>query len=479
MSLKEEDAPLPSRILKDGVGDEPPKQPPPREVSLFSGELKGERRGFLKSFLQGLALTNLFMWCALPIYWGAYFRQEENLYRLTVGVIDMDSPAATAAGRTPVLGPALLAGPSQLKDHHIEFVVLDNVPYDISSAIGGQPRGLDVHQYAMSAVQNEDYFGVIVANANATITAVSAYESLANGTQSVMYDGSGALTMYYSEGRNFETVDQWVAPGMTSFLSQHVCSAAASTLSAQLLPRLGALSAEQYSAIDKVALGSVLAMPFSYTEYNLRPVDEFAAIPATSVGMIYLLIFTYFISIFWSRARAAIENKLRLGELVILRIAVPVAFYLLISLWISLVTLAFHVDFTRFWGKGGFPIFWASNFVCQIAVGMPMEIALAFLGPRYTAFFLIIWVILNVSVAFIDVADQDHFYSYGFIAPIFQAVQVGKAVIFGVKQRFGQYFGINIAWAVIGCGALALTTAFKRKSAIKQKMLRKGGEKQA
>ncbi|GAA5879232.1 hypothetical protein JCM1840_007621 [Sporobolomyces johnsonii] len=451
----------------------------PRSVSLFSSEVRGERWSYITSFLKGLALTNLFMWCALPIYWGAYFRQEENLYRLTVGLIDMDSPAAVAAGRTPVLGPALLAGPSQLSGHHIQFVPLDNTPYDISGALGGQPRGLDVHQYAASAVQNEDYFGVIVANANATIAAVSAYESLANGTQSVIYDGSGALSIYYSEGRNFETVDQWVVPGMTSFLSQHVSSAAGSALSAQLLPRLGALSAAQYTAINKTALGGVLALPFSYTEYNLRPVDEFAAIPATSVGMIYLLIFTYFISIFWSRARAAIENKLRLRDLIVLRLAVPITFYLFISLSISLVTFAFHVDFSRFWGKGGFPIFWASNFLCQIAVGMPMEIALAFLGPRYTAFFLIIWVILNVSVAFIDVADEDHFYSYGFIAPIFQAVQVAKAVIFGVKQRFGQYFGINIAWAVVGSSALALTTAFKRKSAIKQKMQQKGGEKQA
>jgi hypothetical protein len=211
------------------------------------------------------------MWCTLPIYcsssfpsfltlgWpfspssltrnvgGAYFRQPHNLYRLTVALIDLDTPGATATGRTAVVGPALLAAPAMLKGYHLGFTEVDNTMFDISEATGGEMRGVDVHEWAEKAVVNEDYHGVIigtfdsfhvhspllsecslqcqtrvvgvqedvatdllsrlpdVANSNATSVAVSAYETLASGTRTTMYAGSGALTMYYAEGRNFET----------------------------------------------------------------------------------------------------------------------------------------------------------------------------------------------------------------------------------------------------------------------------------
>lgn len=34
---------------------------------------------------------------------------------------------------------------------------------------------------------------------------MSAFEQLISGTQQVQYQSQGALSMYYSEGRNFET----------------------------------------------------------------------------------------------------------------------------------------------------------------------------------------------------------------------------------------------------------------------------------
>ncbi|GAA5970617.1 hypothetical protein JCM11641_007371 [Rhodosporidiobolus odoratus] len=459
--------------LHDGSGSEggTKKRPGPRQVSLFAPELAEERWGFFKSWAWMLFLVTIAMFAFLPIYWGAYFRQAQNLYRLTVGLIDLDTPGATAMGRTAVVGPSLLAASAQLPGHHLGFVQLDSSAYDISNVTGAEPRGINVYDWAEKAVVNEDYFGIIIANPNATVAAVNAYEQLAGGAQSVLYEGSGALTMYYVEGRNFETEDQWVAPGMTSLINRQVVGDAGSALVAQLSPRLGGLTQAQYSAINQTALSSVLSRPFSYSQWNLRPIDQFAAIPATSVGMLYLLIFTYFVSLFWNNARMAVqlEQKLRLKDLVILRLTVPVFQYIFISLWISLVTLAFHVSFNRWWGHGGFPLFWASNFLCQWALGMYMEIALSLLGPKYTAFFLIFWVITNVSVAFIDLADMDHFYSYGFIMPVFQAVQVGKSIIFGTKSRMGQYFGINIAWAFVGSLLLAATTVFKRKQEIKKK----------
>lgn len=94
---------------------------------------------------------------------GSYFRQPQNLHRLTVGLIDLDTPGANANGETAVLGPTLLEAPSQLPGrNNLGFIRLDNTQFDISSATGGEPRGVDVHQWAYEAVHNEDYFGIII-----------------------------------------------------------------------------------------------------------------------------------------------------------------------------------------------------------------------------------------------------------------------------------------------------------------------------
>jgi hypothetical protein len=93
---------------------------------------------------------------------GAYFRQTETLYRLTVALIDLDSPGATALGRTAVLGPALLAAPGMLMGPHLGFVEVENTPFDISNATGSERRGINVYKWAEAAVVNEDYHGVII-----------------------------------------------------------------------------------------------------------------------------------------------------------------------------------------------------------------------------------------------------------------------------------------------------------------------------
>lgn len=57
-------------------------------------------------------------------------------------------------------------------------------------------------------------------------------------------------------------------------------------------------------------------------------------------------------------------------------------------------------------------------------------------------------------------------------------MQVGKSIIFGTKSRMGQYFGINIAWAVCGTLLLAASVVFKRKREVKKLAVEKAQEKE-
>ncbi len=96
----------------------------------------------------------------------------------------------------------------------------------------------------------------------------------------------------------------------------------------------------------------------------------------------------------------------------------------------SLVSLAFLVKFNRKYGNGGFVLYWMANWITMSALGFVMETVFLWLGPFFP-FFLIFWTIINVgclqqtgihgtsltnlqvSVAFLDIADAGTFYRYG------------------------------------------------------------------
>lgn len=54
--------------------------------------------------------------------------------------------------------------------------------------------------------------------------------------------------------------------------------------------RLNGVSDAQYAAANSQTLASVISKPFAAATWNLRPIQAFAGIPATSVGMIYILV---------------------------------------------------------------------------------------------------------------------------------------------------------------------------------------------
>lgn len=109
------------------------------------------------------------------------------------------------------------------------------------------------------------------------------------------YSGTGALSVYFAEARNFDTVDQFLIPGWIA-LSAQVMPIAGVNFAKQVSQRASGMTAAQWSAVSKKHLALVMSIPFAMTQINLRPFDEFAGIPATTIGLLYLLILTFFVT---------------------------------------------------------------------------------------------------------------------------------------------------------------------------------------
>jgi len=311
---------------------------------------------------------------------------------------------------------------------------------------------------------------VILIHPNATVLATEAADAGSAG-----YDPRGALAFYYEEARNFYGTNQYIVALADKSIRSGIQQANVNFANTLLA---NAVAAGNTNALTTASNSNALASPFGYSTFNLRPFDQIVAEAPTTAGAIYLIIFTFLISPMWKEAFTPLANKLNRSSELFLKVLVPILAYFWLSLMYSLVSLAFQLNFNIKYGHIGFFLYWMMNWTTMTALGLIMECALSLLGMLFMPFFLIFWVILNVSVAFLSISDQDHFYAYGFMMPVWNSVDASKSIIFGTKNHLAQNFLVCLSWIIVGAILLMTITAFQRIKADKQE-LKQQSEKKA
>ncbi len=218
------------------------------------------------------------------------------------------------------------------------------------------------------------------------------------------YDPTSAVTVYGVEARSENAFRSFIRP-----VSEATLLAIFDAFAEQ---RVANMSASAFSSLASSA-PQAISKPLSFTLINLAPFDIPVASAITFVGLIYLLILSFFVVNIGLAAREAsgIEKKLTTTSLVRVRLLSVFIAYFFISLFYSLLSLAFQVDFSRKYvsypviafhesdqissrfGHSGFLVFWMVNFVGMLSVGLALEAMITLLTIRFVPFFMILWII--------------------------------------------------------------------------------------
>lgn len=75
------------------------------------------------------------------------------------------------------------------------------------------------------------------------------------------------------------------------------------------------------------------------------------------------------------------------------------------SLWYTTLLSAFQIPLTHILGHSGWLAAWALNYLSFLALGLAMEVAITVLGIRGMPFFLILWIILNITSSFLPIGE--------------------------------------------------------------------------
>lgn len=201
-----------------------------------------------------------------------------------------------------------------------------------------------------------------------------------------------------------------------------------------------------------------LVQPVSFRLNNLAPFDIPVASAVTYVGLLYQTILAFFLVMVSSAARTAsgIKRLLSLRYLVILRLVVPFVAYFIFSLCYSLMSLGFQINFERKFGTAGFVVFWMANWLGMLASGLALEAMITLLTHRFVTYFLLLYLIVNVSVCTYPLEVLPSIFRYGYASPFYNVSQAVRTVLFRTKNEVGQNMGVLIAWIFVSCITLSL-----------------------
>ncbi|GAB7330791.1 hypothetical protein MBLNU13_g02337t3 [Cladosporium sp. NU13] len=388
-------------------GDQEKQQTGPSTVGFWDWRLNHVRKeAFLKWTFTTAFLMAFILGC-LSIYWGAFLKIDNNLHSLRVYVVDFDGRVAPYdnIGFEPVVGPMIVQLAQQMvasPTPNVGFTPMQPSDFNNDPLL------------VREAVYNWDAWAAIIINPNATALLYSAVQ---NGNAS--YDPMGACQLVYQQARDDTNWSSYLFPHISQLITE-----ATSMVGQQWTNRiLQQATSNQTLQQNLVQAPQALSPAIGFSMYNLRPFYPYVGIPAQSIGLIYLIIVSFFSFSFYLPIHFKYlkpdegHPTLKFYQLILWRWCATISAYFMLSLAYSLISLAFMMNFGAKVPHTGDPTqvtptidgyknanaYGHGTFPGMIALGLACENVAMIVGQPWTGLWLIFWVITNVSTAFYDI----------------------------------------------------------------------------
>lgn len=419
------------------------------KLSFFNEKLKGNRKLLGFKFVTIYMIMGVFVLGVFSIYWGSFYERETRFKNLRMLVVIEDD--TTINGVEPVIGNTvreLLQTPAAKS--YGKWLIQNNTEFNQLAA----SHGNTVYQEIQRQVHHQKYWSSIYVRANAT---ANFYEAIVTGNTAYNVSDNSVVS-YYETGRDIMGMSLYVTPQIEKIL--RMLAAEQQNITLQMFAN--ANLSDVFTNVDSVA---VVSSPLNIELIDGIPFTDYVLTAPSQVGLIYMIIVTFFAFNFFGEVHQGVAKMgVKPLHLVLYRVFSTIMNFFVISFFYSMVTLAFQVDFTGTFGRSGWLVYWMTNFLTMWAVGAmneTMAMLCIMTYPPLMGFWMLFWVISNISATFSPIALTPHFYRFGYAMPIHAAYEITKVILLNTyKGALGRNYGILIAWCVIA--TISMVLAFKK-----------------
>ena len=388
--------------------------PPPPKYGIFAPENRSLMKSFLLKYIVVIIAFWTFILSVWSIYWGSMYHRENRLINLGILVnveTDISLPVSQA-------------------------MYLSTIDPSISTSLSWHFNSNLTEDEIIQLVHDQKYWGAIyVTSNNVSNQLINAFNNGEN------LNTSNFVKSYYETGRDPNTMGSTVEPTLYRFQSVFL-----KYLQSVSYPSiLNNLSTNQFANLQNTNLLSSYPI-IEYT--NGRPTTLITIAPL-QVGLIYIIIITFFDVMWTTPLYGAIASKIYPMHYIILRMVISQISYLFISLAFTTLNAAFQINMNQTW-KGGFGVFWMISYLTMSAVGganQNVSLILFSTFPPLMGFWMLFFVIINISATFSPIPLCPDFFRFTYAMPIKNAYELLKVVLFDTARlTMGRDFGILIAW---------------------------------
>ncbi|KAJ5481634.1 hypothetical protein N7475_000446 [Penicillium sp. IBT 31633x] len=387
------------------------KNEEPTPVSFFHSSLNETRLRVTRQWAQMVLLLCVFVLTILSLFWAVQFNVEKKMSALTVWVVAFDGQVDPYRSADPIVGPMVINTTLELIESSGS-----SLGDQINSPADFQNDPMAVRQ----AVYDEHAYAAIIVNSNATALLNAA---ISQGNTS--YNPSGAVLLVTLSARDPMTYSNYIMPAVDQFKGA-VLSKFGSTWVKFLIDK----SFTTLSIVPQAVNPGI-----GFTTLDLRTFGPAVATPAITIGLIYLIIIAFFTFPFLMPIHlqyfGGSLSTLKMSHWVMWRILSNTGAYFFLSLFYSLVSLAFQIPLSNpsvpgvvparnanGYGSTSFMVYWMLNWVGMSALGFPCENIAMVLGFPWSSLFLIFWVISNVATGFYPLDLAPKFFHWGYAWPL-------------------------------------------------------------
>lgn len=160
--------------------------------------------------------------------------------------------------------------------------------------------------------------------------------------------------------------------------------------------------------------------------------------------------------------------RLTISTLITVRLSFYFVTYFLLSCFISLLNFAFGTPFGGHFGSSGIIIYWMMAWVSMLALGLTLDAMILVLTVKLIPFFLILWIVANVSISSYPFELLPGVFRYGYAMPFYNLSRTVLAICFGTKNDIGINFAVQIGWVVLNCFTISLLSVAISRRHLKQ-----------
>lgn len=427
-----EDAYNRAKLLEEGKI--PPSLPP--KFPFFAPENKDLRWTILKKYIIIIICFWIFILTVWSIYWGSLYNRQDRLINLSI-LIGLEQDA-----NAPISKALQLATENSELSKAATWVFKSNIS----------------ETEIQDLIHNENYWGAIfVTENNVSEQLINSFQSGLNiSTQNFVHS-------LYETARDPNAMESIIEPTLFKFASYF--QSALQSYSYPLI--LSNLTSNQFANLQNTNLLSSYPV-IQYIDAN--PVYPITSGPL-QIGLIYLIIITFFQVMWLTDLYGTVAKRVITRDYMIFQSFLSQLTFLSISLAFTCLNRAFQINMNNTW-SGGFGVFWMFSYLTMAAVGganQNISLILFAVFPPLMGFWLLFFVIINISATFAPISLCPEFFRFTYAMPIKNGYELMKIALFNTsKAALGRYIGILVAWIVLNnillpfC-ILFFATTMKRK----------------